>query len=258
MMSLTIGQLRYDLFQINENDGQGLNVDAYVLIGEKKAAVIDTLQESEALYDTVRRITDLPLVVIITHGHPDHVGKGTKQFFEAGVPVYMTAEDIGLYEDLFNGIFPGEKFAVVKENDVFDLGGVSLKTIYVPGHTPGSIVLLDEKNERLFTGDAVGSGMFWMQITGCIPLHEFRENLARLIRTVQPFAKLKIYPGHRWQSPVQLNRQYLDDTLTLTDRILEDPEYGNALEMMYHGRPLAYREASYGMMLAYSYDPENL
>lgn len=257
-MSLAVGQIRYDLFQINETNEQGLNVDAYVLIGERRAAVIDTLQESEELYDTVRRITDLPLEVIITHGHPDHVGKGTKQFIEAGVPVYMTAEDIGLYTDLFNGIFPGECFSVLSEGQVFDLGKVSLKTIYVPGHTPGSIVLLDEKNERLFTGDAVGSGMFWMQIPGCIPLHEFRESLAQLIQTVQPYSKLRIYPGHRWQSPVQLNRQYLDDTLTLTDRILEDPEYGTAMEMMYHGKPLPYREASFGMMSAYSYDPRNL
>lgn len=257
-MSLSVGQIRYDLFQINETDENGLNVDAYLLIGKKEAVLIDTLQESEQLFDTVRRLTSLPLKVIITHGHPDHAGRGIRQFHEAGVPVFMNKEDTGLYTDLFEGMYPPEWFTDIEENDRFDPDGISLRTILVPGHTPGSIVLLDEKNGRLFTGDAVGSGQFWMQIPGCIPLHEFRDHLADLIGKTSAYTDLRIYPGHRWQSPVQLNRQYLKDTLELTDQILGHRDNGRDLQMDFHGGIIRFREASYGMMLGYSYDPKNL
>lgn len=258
MSRLAVGQIRYDLFQINETAEPGLNVDAYLLMGRNKAILIDTLQESEALYDTVKRLTDLPLEVIITHGHPDHAGRGLRQFHEAGVPVYMHEADLPLYQNMFGGEFPGEWFTEINEKDVFDLGGITLETILCKGHTPGSIVLFDEQNRRLFTGDAVGSGMFWMQIEGCTPLHEFRQELFRLTKRFGNMENLKIYPGHRWQSPVQLNAQYLKDTLALTDQILNHTDNGRECVMEFAGKPLAYKEASYGMMSAYSYNPENL
>lgn len=258
MGKITTGQIRYDLFQINETDDQGLNVDAYLLMGEKQAVLIDALQDTQELYSTVKKLTSLPLAVIITHGHPDHAGRGLKQFFEAGVPVYMHADDIALYRDLFSGPFDPDLFILLKENDMFDLGSVTLKTLLCAGHTPGSIVLLDEKNGRLFSGDAVGSGHFWMQIDGCLPLHEFRENLARLIAQTEGIRNLCIYPGHRYQSPVQLNMQYLRDTLKLTDLILARKDSGTEYTMPFGGRTLLCKEASYGLMRGYSYNPENL
>lgn len=258
MGRITVGQIRYDLLQINENDGNNLNVDAYLLCGENQAVLIDSLQDTEELFDTVKRLTSLPLSVIITHGHPDHAGKGLKQFFDAGVPVYMHEDDFFLYKDMFSPQFDTDLFQPLHDGDVFDPEGINLKTILCGGHTPGSVVLLDEKNGRLFSGDAVGSGLFWMQIPGCLPLHEFHNNLARLIRRVDQIGSLRVYPGHRWQSPVQLNLQYLKDTLALTGMILRHEDNGRKLTMMYNGEPLDYKEASYGMMLGYAYNPLNL
>ena len=45
----------------------------YLVIGEEKACVIDTMNGYNDLYQAVRRITDKPLTVINTHGHPDHI-----------------------------------------------------------------------------------------------------------------------------------------------------------------------------------------
>ena len=256
-MNCTTGQIRYDLFQLNESDNTGLNVDCYLLTGEKRAVLIDSLQTCDSLYETVRRITDLPLDVIVLHGHGDHAGTGLRQFHEAGVKIWMDPADFSLLEP-FEINIPQDWFTPLSEGKIFDLGGTKLETIRVAGHTPGSAVLLDEKNQRLFTSDAVGSGAFWMQIPGCIPLHEFRENLFALIQKVKHLENLKIYPGHRYQSPVQLNLRYLYDTLALTDQILNRQDNGEERYLELHGIPVHYREASYGMMLAYSYNPLNL
>ncbi len=257
-MPVTIGQIRYDLFQINESDDHGLNVDAYLILGNEKALLVDTLQDTEELCAKVRSITDKPVEAVIAHGHPDHAGKGMKQLHEAGIPLWIAEEDIPLYTGLFGGEYPSSWFSVLKNGQVFDLGSLKLETIYLPGHTPGSIVLFDEKEQRLFSSDAVGSGHFWMQIPGCIPLHEFREYLAKLTARMESFPDLRIYPGHRYQSDQQLNLQYLRDTLHLTDRILKGEDHGKDKEMLFAGSPLHYRECAYGMMKGYCYNPDNL
>ena len=45
----------------------------YLVIGKEKACVIDTMNGYNDLYRAVRKLTDLPLVVVNTHGHPDHI-----------------------------------------------------------------------------------------------------------------------------------------------------------------------------------------
>ena len=63
----------------------------YVVCGKDKAAVIDTVNGRENLYDIVREITDLPLIVVDTHGHGDHTG-GNCFFKEA----YMHPADVAI------------------------------------------------------------------------------------------------------------------------------------------------------------------
>ena len=45
----------------------------YLVVGEEKACVIDTMNGYNDLYKVVREITDKPVFVINTHGHPDHI-----------------------------------------------------------------------------------------------------------------------------------------------------------------------------------------
>ena len=65
-------------------------VNAFLVEGEEKAALIDTGCGIGHLAETVRELTDKPLVILITHGHFDHDG-GIKQF--PGVPVYLHSAD---------------------------------------------------------------------------------------------------------------------------------------------------------------------
>ncbi|NMB69535.1 MAG: MBL fold metallo-hydrolase [Chloroflexi bacterium] len=62
----------------------------------------------------------------------------------------------------------------------FDLGGRRLEVVPLPGHTPGSIGLLDRANRLLFSGDAVHSGQIWLQMPESGPLADFRAMLLGL------------------------------------------------------------------------------
>ncbi len=79
-MSLQVHKLSDTLYQFNESADFAGNgqlrpyVDAYLLIGTKHAALIDCLQNVTGLYDEIRKLTSLPIDVLITHGHGDHAG----------------------------------------------------------------------------------------------------------------------------------------------------------------------------------------
>nr|MCR5042414.1 MBL fold metallo-hydrolase [Clostridia bacterium] len=71
---------------------------------------------------------------------------------------YMSPEEEKLYRS--NG---GKEAVIpVSEGDVIDLGGRPLLIIDDPGHTPGSIAILDETNRVLYSGDSIQSGRIFM------------------------------------------------------------------------------------------------
>ncbi|MED4225281.1 MBL fold metallo-hydrolase [Neobacillus cucumis] len=130
--------------------------------------------------------------MVNSHGHVDHVS-ANGQFKE---PVYLHEKDFGLckqhtssefrkgsienakaYMDYATGqirnILPNDfdeeanlelgtgNIVPVKEGDVFNLGGITLKIVEVPGHTTGSIDLIYEEENWLYAGDAMGS-FLWL------------------------------------------------------------------------------------------------
>ena len=139
----------------------------YVVLGSEKTALIDTgtgFQIGPYLENMEKVLAGRSLdYVFITHRHYDHVGglSAIIQRFSPG-QVYAGAADaeplrVGDSESTlgtkFGGSIPPMDVKDVHEGDVFDLGGVRLRVIETPGHTIGSICLLDEVTGDLFSGD---------------------------------------------------------------------------------------------------------
>ena len=87
-------------YQVEEQDGyyrigSPENVFCYLFVGSKQAALIDTRHGFGNLEQTVRSVTDKPLVIINTHGHCDHTG-GNAQFEEV---CYIGEKDIALCQE---------------------------------------------------------------------------------------------------------------------------------------------------------------
>ena len=125
----------------------------YLFCGKEKAAVIDTGMNCPDAMELAQTLTDLPLVLINTHADPDHIS-GNKAFDT----IYMSPEEDENYRE-HQGM---GNFIPIKEGDVIDLGERSLFVIDIPGHTPGSIALLDEKNRILVSGDSVSNSNIFM------------------------------------------------------------------------------------------------
>jgi glyoxylase-like metal-dependent hydrolase (beta-lactamase superfamily II) len=183
-------------------------------------------------------LSSLPLTVVNTHGHPDHV-LGNGQFDQ----VYVHAADEVAARELppaemrtwmvdnalpkpLPADFQVDTWAVagagaletIQDGYVFDLGGRTLEVVSVPGHTPGSICLLDRQARVLFTGDSVLPGAHWLHLDGSLPLSRFHESLQRLQTFGDGFDT--ILPGHADLQSLPLSKDLLDDLVIGVGRIL--------------------------------------
>ena len=70
--------------------------------------------------------------------------------------------------------------AVPLESDVFDLGGLRLRVVSLPGHTPGSIGLLCEKSGLLLAADS-WNPQTWVFFPECSPVDVYRQSLRSLL-----------------------------------------------------------------------------
>ena len=178
---LFIKQLKPFLYLLDEAH----EATGYIVVGDERVCVIDTMNGYNDLHKVVREITDKPIVVVNTHGHPDHIF-GNVYFDEA----YMNPKDFEMASSFFNEpefvkICNDKGFSVpplkpVKGGDVIDLGGKTLEVYELPGHTPGGILLLLKEDRILFTGDSVNHHL-WMQLDGCPEMKEYVKALDKIM-----------------------------------------------------------------------------
>lgn len=174
-------QLRDNLYLMDEaHESTG-----YILIGEDKACVIDTMNGYNNLMDVVQSVTDKPVVVVNTHGHPDHI-YGNVYFEKA----YINPADLELADSFLqdpktvawldeNGLSM-PPFEPIYEGDMIDLGGITLKVYEIPGHTKGGILLLCPEERVLFTGDSINHHL-WMQLDHSLSIEETIPSIERLL-----------------------------------------------------------------------------
>ena len=173
----------------------------YLVEGDDRAALLDTGSGLGSLRACVEKLTDKPVIVLVTHGHTDHA-MGADEFEE----VYMNHEDDYVYgphsdpafrrdgfDTLTNGLVyeesdvipsaPLDKFRDLKEGDSFDLGGVHIDIYACPGHTRGSLVMLIREERAILLGDACNNFTF-VYDRFSTTITEYEESLKRLKQKV--------------------------------------------------------------------------
>lgn len=176
-----------EIVRMNENtwrieDG---GVRFFVLSGEEKALLVDTGMTTGNAAELARSVTQLPLELLNTHADRDHIaGNGSFDRF------YLHPAEEENYRR--NG---GTGRPVwVQDGDVIDLGGRKLTVVALPGHTPGSITVLDREERALFGGDPIQDGSIFM----FGEMRDFPSYAASLDRLTEVYGDAfdRIYPSH--------------------------------------------------------------
>ena len=251
-------QILDNVWQFTEGEEPYFDVNAYLIIGEKSALLVDALQSETGLLDEIKKLTDKPLEVFITHGHRDHAGNASRELHDAGIPIYMSHRDCDLLKGMADYGLERDWLIDLPPGHVFDLGSCRFEILLVEGHSSGSMAALDKEHQLLFSGDSIGSGHFWMQLPFCSPLHVFRDALEKLAAVCTDCPDLLVFPGHRSQSPVQLTGQYVKDTLYITNGLVDGSLKGEPASMPWHNGEMKFAKIGYGQMISYCYDPANI
>ena len=182
----------------------------YLLVGNDRAALIDTGLGMHDLRQCVEQHTSLDVVVLQTHAHPDHAG-ASHQFDrvmahplavetlqrgwtndELRFTIERTFKGRDLPPDIVADEFeiPGCATVDAFENrGVVDLGGRQIDVFFTPGHSPDSVCLLDLEAGLLFTGDSVAKTRIAIEDSVA-----FRRSILDIVRLAELSAGL--YPGH--------------------------------------------------------------
>ena len=187
MAKMKTVQLSPSCWQFQDTPDGNMYSHCYLIVGNERALLVDTGFGTENLKTVAESLTNLPIMLVNTHADGDHV-MGNKPFETA----HMHPAEYDRYHST-SSVGRDAPVAPLWEGDVIDLGGRRFEVILIPGHTPGSIVLLDEENRILIGGDSVQCGMVFMVGPG--------RNMAGYIQSMQKLKGIQdkfsqVYPGH--------------------------------------------------------------
>ncbi|WP_027622981.1 MBL fold metallo-hydrolase [Clostridium lundense] len=182
--------------------GHWEKVHSYLLIGKECALLIDTGLGIGNIKKEVDLLTDLPIKVVTTHVHWDHIGghnlfsdisvhQEDAKWLRNGIPMPIDVIrknvicqpfikeapkefDINKYN-----IYTGNPTKELIDNDIIDIGSREIRVIHTPGHSPGHICLWEEEKGYLYTGDLIYIGTLYAFYPSTDPI-QFKHSVDKI------------------------------------------------------------------------------
>lgn len=178
----------YEIIPINETSWR-IETDivrAFLFTGTERALLVDTTNYAGGLDEAVRSLTDKPVTLVNTHADADHISANDR--FPAA---WMHPAEYAYYAQMRRDGYAAPQ--PLQDGDIIDLGGRRFEVILVPGHTFGSIALLDREGGILVGGDSISDTPVFI-FGEMRNLDAYTVSLNRLASRADEFDL--IYPSH--------------------------------------------------------------
>lgn len=187
-------------------------IHCYLVIGSDRAVLIDTGLGISNIRNVVDRLTTLPVLVITTHVHWDHIGghnffsdiavhKAETKWISNKFPLSLPVVKSNLLKESCDfprnfdiekyRIFQGKPTKILEDGNLINLGNRELSVLHTPGHSPGHICLYEIEREYLFSGDLI--------YMGCLDAFYPSTNPVDFMKSVNKISSLnirKVFPAH--------------------------------------------------------------
>jgi hydroxyacylglutathione hydrolase len=196
--TLAIGEPRY--YQGNYS---------YLILGTERAVLFDAGTGLKDIVPVIRSLTTLPVTVIPSHLHFDHVGalgrfdrtallddRSLRERLRDGRLTLERYEFLGFADRLQAPTFRVDEWWA--PDSTIDLGGRHLRVLSTPGHTPTSVSLYDESRHQLFAGDFIYPGNLYAFLPGA-SRSAYLATTTRLLSIVDP--ETQIFAAHMADPP---------------------------------------------------------
>jgi glyoxylase-like metal-dependent hydrolase (beta-lactamase superfamily II) len=189
----------------------------YLIVGSKRALLFDTGIGVGDMRSLVSQLTRIPITVLNSHTHFDHIGDNWQFADVLGLDTpYTRAHQAGATHQQLADVLQPERVCghlpagfdsaaykippfhiqrFIKDGEVIDLGDRRLEIIAIPGHTPDSLCLLDRRNKLLFTGDTFYAGPIFLYVPET-NAQDYRHSVTRLAALVPQLDLL--LPSHNF------------------------------------------------------------
>lgn len=198
----------YEPFQWQE-------VISYLILGSERALLFDTGLGISSISGVVSELTTLPVTVLNSHTHFDHIGSNavfsqvlamntdfTRQRAQ-GIAHEVVREEVspdalcrplpeGVDAETFH-IAPFEITEFIEDGHRIDLGDRTLDVLSIPGHTPDAVALLDAEAGFLWTGDSFYEGPIWLFVEET-DLEAYGRSVERLAALAPQLTT--VFPAH--------------------------------------------------------------
>ena len=190
-----------------------LQTNCFILGDEttRTCAIIDPGQKAEKILEAVNELGYEVKMILLTHGHYDHVMAVPQIVEKTGAKVYIHKKDEWLLacEEVMRYGTRAEGYSVprvdgyLEDEQILKLGSLDIRVLHTPGHTAGCCVFLC--GEAMFSGDTL-----FQECCGRTDLEtgSLEEILRSLKRLAQLEGNYKVLPGHEGFSSLDYERQY--------------------------------------------------
>lgn len=189
-----------------------ISENCYLVSSDEAAIVIDPGIYDERIQAFLFENRNKQRMIILTHCHFDHIGGAKKLAEKNNIKIGIgQLENTGLNDSKINlsenfgcNIEPFSADVLFEDNKIYKIGDVSLKVIFTPGHTAGSVSYLIENS--LFSGDMLFKESYGRTdfITGSIS--EMKKTFYKLMNELN--GDIIVYPGHGEKTTISHEKEY--------------------------------------------------
>jgi glyoxylase-like metal-dependent hydrolase (beta-lactamase superfamily II) len=173
---------------------------SYLILGAQRAVLFDAGTGLKDIVPVVRSLTSLPVTVVPSHLHFDHVGAlgrldktalvddpALRQRIQDSRLTLRRYEFLGFADRLDAPTFRVDEWWA--PDTLIDLGGRQLRVLSTPGHTPTSMSLYDESRHQLFSGDFIYPSELYAFLPGA-SRSGYLATTKRLLSIIDPSTRL--------------------------------------------------------------------